>query len=30
VSAVMLVGGFFWLMGMNHLQRDTERVEFGK
>jgi hypothetical protein len=27
VSAVMLVGGVFWLMGMKHLQGDTERAE---
>jgi len=30
VSAVMLVGGVLWLLGMKHLQRDTERVELGK
>jgi hypothetical protein len=27
VSTVMLVGGLLWLLGMKHLQRDTERVE---
>lgn len=27
VSAIMLVGGVFWLLGMKHLKRDTERVE---
>jgi len=27
VSTIMLVGGVFWLMGMKHLQRDTERAE---
>ena len=30
VSAVMLLGGVVWLLGMMHLQRDTERVESGK
>lgn len=29
VSTVMLLGGLFWLMGIKHLQRDTERVELG-
>ena len=27
VAAVMLLGGVFWLMGMPHLKRDTERAE---
>jgi MFS family permease len=27
VSAVMMLGGLFWLLGMKHLQRDMARVE---
>jgi MFS family permease len=30
VSATMLVGGLFWLVGMKHLARDTERADRGE